>query len=211
MLFSSLLFNCFSSLALLSSLLVILSRNPVYSVLYLILTFCNASALLLLLELELLPVVFIVVYVGAVAVLFLFVIMMLNLKISELKSESHHFLLIGVIVFILALNGFLLIRFEFSPLKAFALQEIFVSDYSNRFLSSFNDLNQSFDCKSNTSSISSVLFTNHYDHFIVTGYILLLAMVGSILLTLQKKFLSKSQNAYWQVLRSFQSSVSFYN
>lgn len=85
-------FYFFSSLALLLSVLVVTSKNPVYSVLFLILTFCNVSALLFLLNIEFLPVIFIVVYVGAIAVLFLFVMMMLNVKFSEMQVTTTYFM-----------------------------------------------------------------------------------------------------------------------
>ena len=78
----------FAGLALLTSFLVITSKNPIYSVLFLIVSFCNISALLLLLKFEFLPVVLIIVYVGAIAVLFLFVLMTLNLKIAETKRQT---------------------------------------------------------------------------------------------------------------------------
>jgi NADH:ubiquinone oxidoreductase subunit 6 (subunit J) len=69
--------------------MIILTRNPVYSVLFLILAFCNFSILLVLIGLEFLPIVFLVVYVGAIAVLFLFVLMMLNIKIAEIQSKNY--------------------------------------------------------------------------------------------------------------------------
>jgi NADH-quinone oxidoreductase subunit J len=83
----SMLFYFFAGLTLISSIMVIGSRNPVHSVLFLILAFCNSAGLLLLLEIEFLAMIFIVVYVGAIAVLFLFVVMMLNIKISEVQDE----------------------------------------------------------------------------------------------------------------------------
>jgi len=124
-------FCLFSSLALLSAILVIASKNPIYSVLFLILSFCNVSALLFLLNLEFLPITFLVVYVGAIAVLFLFVLMMLNIKLTELKSESSHFLpvacLLGI-VFVLEL--FVMIRLEFLPLTFSFVHSPFLSDFS---------------------------------------------------------------------------------
>ena len=83
----SILFYAFSTVAILSGLMVIRAENPVHSVLFLILTFFNVSGLLLLLEVEFLAMVFLVVYVGAIAVLFLFVVMMLNINLEEIKSQ----------------------------------------------------------------------------------------------------------------------------
>ena len=79
----TLLFNLYASLALTAGLGVIISKNPVHSVIFLILVFCNATGLLLLFKIELLAMMFIIIYVGAIAVLFLFVVMMLNIKINE--------------------------------------------------------------------------------------------------------------------------------
>ena len=82
-----LLFYIFSSIAIVSSLMLISARNPVHSVLFLVLVFCNAAGLLILLETEFLAMLFLVVYVGAIAVLFLFVVMMLNVRVTELNQS----------------------------------------------------------------------------------------------------------------------------
>lgn len=83
----TLLFDLFASIALISAAMVIVSRNPIHSVIFLILVFCNAAGLLILLKIEFIAMMFLIIYVGAIAVLFLFVVMMLNIKIGEL-SES---------------------------------------------------------------------------------------------------------------------------
>ena len=104
------LFYFFSGVALLSGIMVISSRNPVHSVLFLILAFCNVAGLLILMEAEFLAMIFIVVYVGAIAVLFLFVVMMLDIKISEVQDEILQYLpvggLIGVVFFLEIFLGF---------------------------------------------------------------------------------------------------------
>lgn len=203
-------FCLFSSLALVSAILVIASKNPVYSVLFLILSFCNVSALLFLLNLEFLPITFLVVYVGAIAVLFLFVLMMLNIKLTELKAENAHFLpvacLLGI-VFVLEL--FVMIRLEFLPLTFSFVHSPFLSDFANSS-ASFIDFPLFYLNESNMRSLGQILFVEYWLQFIIVGYILLFAMVGAIILTLQKKFLSKSQNVYFQILRNFNSCVSFY-
>ena len=89
------LFYILSGIALISSIMVISARNPVHSVLFLILAFFNAAGLLILMEMEFLSLIFIVVYVGAIAVLFLFVVMMLNVKISEVEDEVLQYLPVG--------------------------------------------------------------------------------------------------------------------
>jgi len=81
------LFNIFASLALVSATMVIISGNPIHSVIFLILVFCNATGLLLLLKLEFLGMMFLIIYVGAIAVLFLFIVMMLNIKLNEINEN----------------------------------------------------------------------------------------------------------------------------
>lgn len=88
----TLLFNLYASLALTAGLGVIISKNPVHSVIFLILVFCNATGLLLLFKIELLAMMFIIIYVGAIAVLFLFVVMMLNIKINENNAYTKKIL-----------------------------------------------------------------------------------------------------------------------
>lgn len=206
------LFFClFSSLALLSSVLVIVSKNPVYSVLFLILTFCNVSALLFLLNLEFLPITFLIVYVGAIAVLFLFVIMMLNIKLSELSTQKIHFLpIVSLLIGIFAFEIFLLMRLEFLPLTFSFAHASLLSDFSNQ---NVNFLSSSFfySNEHNMRLIGQILFVEYSLQFVVVGYILLFAMLGAIVLTLQKTFLSKSQAVYFQVLRDFNACVSFYS
>ena len=97
MFLTSSVFHVFSSLALISGTMVIASRNPIYSVLFLILTFFNLSCLLFILNIEFLPILFLIVYVGAIAVLFLFVLIMLNIKLSELKEGMKQYILISFI------------------------------------------------------------------------------------------------------------------
>lgn len=207
------LFFCFfSSFAIVSAILVILSKNPVFSVLFLITTFCNVSALLFLLNLEFLPVTFLIVYVGAIAVLFLFVLMMLNINLSELKLDGYHFmptLLILTLVFIAELS--VLTRLEFIPLDVSFLQNTtFISDFCN-CNAIFNESAYYFAIDDNIKLIGQILFVDYSSHFIIVAYVLLLAMVGTINLTLKKKFVSKTQNVYFQVVRNHNKSLYFYS
>jgi NADH:ubiquinone oxidoreductase subunit 6 (subunit J) len=154
-------FCLFSSLALLSAVLVVASKNPVYSVLFLILSFCNVSALLFLLNLEFLPITFLVVYVGAIAVLFLFVLMMLNIKITEMKAENVHFLPVATllaIVFILEI--FVLMRLEFLPLTFSFVHAPFVSDFANYNIS-FLESSLFYLNESNMRSLGQILFVEY--------------------------------------------------
>jgi NADH-quinone oxidoreductase subunit J len=99
----ALLFYIFSSIAIISGVMVISSRNPMHSVLFLVLVFCNAAGLLLLLETEFLAMLLLVVYVGAIAVLFLFVVMMLNIRLTELNEGVLRYIPIGGILLLIFL------------------------------------------------------------------------------------------------------------
>jgi len=111
------LFYLFSSIALISGVLVISSRNPIHSVLFLILVFCNATGLLLLLEVEFLAMLFLMVYVGAIAVLFLFVVMMLNIRLTELNESILRYLPVGGFIGLIFLfEIFLVVESDLTPL-----------------------------------------------------------------------------------------------
>ena len=103
------LFYIFSSIALISGVMVICSKNPVHSVLFLILVFCNAAGLLILLDLDFFAMIFLVVYVGAIAVLFLFVVMMLNIKLAEINENVLRYLPIGGLIGLIFLFEVLLV------------------------------------------------------------------------------------------------------
>lgn len=204
-------FCIFASLSLISGLFVVISKNPVYSVLFLVLTFCNVSSLLFLLNLEFLPVTFIVVYVGALAVLFLFVLMMLNIKIASLKAEYSHFMpLLGIILIVFIIDVFALMSLDFLPLSCYSTQMSFLSDFCNVNVSLI-DTTLFYNQLTNMPQIGQVLFVDYAYQFIVVGFILLLAMIGAIKLTLQKLHISRTQSVYFQILRNFNASTTFYN
>jgi NADH-ubiquinone oxidoreductase chain 6 len=117
---TEILFCLFSSIALISGIMVITARNPVHSVLFLILVFCNAAGLLILLNLDFFAMIFLVVYVGAIAVLFLFVVMMLNIKVTEVNENRLRYLPIGGLIGILFLFEILVvIDNDFIPVLSF--------------------------------------------------------------------------------------------
>jgi len=203
-----LIFIFFSSSALISAIMVILSKNPVNSVLFLVLTFCNVTSLLFTLELEFIPISFVVIYVGAIAVLFLFVIMMLNIKLAELKENNKHLVPIAIFFSLLFLSEILLIiQADFNAILLIKKEHlIFISEYTSMFFLNLSFIHWFLELP-NISFIGQILFTEFAKAFVVAGDILLLAMLGAIILTLQKKFISKSQNIYTQVLRDFNSSI----
>ena len=119
------LFYVFACFALLAGIMVIRAKNPVYSVLFLILVFCNVSGILLLLNLDFFAMVFLVVYVGAIAVLFLFVVMMLNVKLSEINDNILRYLPVGGIFGLLFLGQIVLVlEQDLLPIVAYHAQNV---------------------------------------------------------------------------------------
>ena len=175
----SITFYVFSLVAVLSALMVISARNPVHSVLFLILSFVNASGLFVLLGAEFLAMILIVVYVGAVAVLFLFVVMMLDINFVKLREGFLQYLPFG------ALLGIVLII----ELGILFLTRSFSENSLSKFVESpvMNEIE-------NTKLIGQVLYTNYFYLFQISGLILLVAMVGSITLTLRDRGQVKRQN-----------------
>ena len=211
MLISFSLFYLFSSFAILSSLFVIFTKNPVFSILFLISTFVNVSCLLFLFNFEFLPIAFLIIYVGAIAVLFLFVLMMLNIKLAELQGNLSTLLPVaGILGLIFLLEFLFLFRVEFVFLNnTSSASTAFLSDILNTevFKASFGSL---LGVHSNIKTIAIAIFSNYLFSFILAGYILLLAMVAAIILTIQKTFVSKSQNIYTQIMADYQKSIVNY-
>jgi NADH-quinone oxidoreductase subunit J len=193
-------FFFFSSLSIIFSLFVIMSRNPIHSILSLILVFFNAASLLVLLGAEFLAFLFIIVYVGAVAVLFLFVIMMLNIKTTALTSSIYRYLPISLIF-----GSFFF--FEFLVLFYVNLASI---DLNNLHLFESNFVNEwsvSIVPLSNIVVLGKLLYTFYSYLFIVSGVILLVSMIGAISLTLHRRNDIKKQFIYKQIEREFGSSI----
>ena len=175
----SITFYIFSLVAVLSALMVISARNPVHSVLFLILSFVNAAGLFVLLGAEFLAMILVVVYVGAVAVLFLFVVMMLDINFVKLREGFLQYLPFG------ALLGIVLII----ELGILFLTKSFSENSLSKFVESpiMNEVE-------NTKLIGQVLYTNYFYLFQISGLILLVAMVGSITLTLRDRGQVKRQD-----------------
>ena len=175
----SLTFYLFSSIAVLSALMVISAKNPVHSVLFLILSFVNAAGLFVLLGAEFLAMILVVVYVGAVAVLFLFVVMMLDINFIKLREGFLQYLPFG------ALLGIVLVV---------ELGILYLTDTSSKINSSLSSLEPSINELENTKMIGQILYTKYFFLFQICGIILLVAMIGSITLTLREKEGVKKQN-----------------
>lgn len=174
------------------ALMVIISKNPVHSILYLILVFCSTSMLLLSIGAEFLGLIFISVYVGAIAVLFLFVIMMLNIKIMDLNENLIRYFPLTLIIFIII----------FIQIYSY-MDFIYIDNTNNDYINWALLLNKS----QNIVLLGEVLYTNFFHFFLIASLILLTAMVGSIILTLNHTKFALRQKIYEQNLRNWKSTV----
>ena len=186
-------FYIFAIVAVASGVMVVLARNPVHSVLFLILAFVNAAGLFVLLGAEFLAMILIVVYVGAVAVLFLFVVMMLDVDFTELRQGFLNYLPFG------ALIGAVLLAELLVVLGAWAIGP----EVGKAITSPIPPA----DVISNTQALGLVLYTRYVYFFQASGVILLVAMIGAIVLTLQHKPNVRRQNVADQVARTPATAV----
>ncbi|SFO23651.1 NADH dehydrogenase subunit J [Bradyrhizobium sp. Ghvi] len=186
MILPALFFYLFAGICVASAVMVIVSRNPVHSVLYLILAFVNASGLFVLMGAEFLAMILIVVYVGAVAVLFLFVIMMLDVDFIELREGFIQYLPVGVVI-----GGI----FLFELLLTVAAWVI--NPNVGKTITAPIPANVS-----NTEALGLVLYTKYVHYFQLSGMVLLVAMIGAIVLTLRHKASVKRQDINVQNART---------
>lgn len=186
------LFYLFGGLSIASALMVISARNPVHSVLYLIMAFFNTAALFVLLGAEFLAMLLIIVYVGAVMVLFLFVVMMLNINFTELRRGFNKYWLIGAAVGV--------------GLLAELVIMIGVSMYSPESFSRAVQ-NPMPEGVTNTEALGQLLYTDYIYIFQAAGMILLVAMIGAIVLTHRKREGVKKQNISKQVSRTAKDAI----
>ena len=193
MILQSLFFYLFSFLTIASALMVIASRNPVHSVLFLIVAFFNSAGLFILLGAEFLAMILVVVYVGAIAVLFLFVVMMLDIDFAELRQGFLQYLPVGALV------GIILLVELIAVLGGFLL----APDLARPGAASIPPPEQT----SNIAAIGALLYTKYIYFFQTAGMVLLVAMIGAIVLTLRHKEGVKRQDVAAQVARSPETAV----
>jgi NADH-quinone oxidoreductase subunit J len=191
MILQAIFFYIFAAACVASAVMVIASKNPVHSVLFLILAFVNAAGLFVLLGAEFLAMILIVVYVGAVAVLFLFVVMMLDVDYTELRDGFLNYLPIGGVIGAILLAELLVVvgAWAINPGISKAITAPISPDISN------------------TQALGLVLYTRYVYYFEAAGVILLVAMVGAIVLTLQHKPSVKRQNVADQVARRRSTAI----
>ena len=192
----SIFFYIFSIIAILSAIMVTVSKNTVHSVFFLILDFISISCLFIMIGAEFVGMIMLIVYVGAVAVLFLFVVMMLNVSLQKNewfaaeRGSSH--IPVGIIVSIIIFFELIIVvgGWKFKPnLSPDSLDLNFISE------------------KTNTHSIGEVLYTDYIHLFQLSGMILLVAMIGAIVLTFRKRSGIKKQSYFKQVSRERSDGV----
>lgn len=186
---TDLLFYIFSIFAVLSCVMVILSSQAVYSILYLIFAYINVSALFIMIGADFSAMILMVVYVGAVAVLFLFIVMMLDTNLGSIKNVLHqHFpmiiFLVAMMILVLMTAYFHINHFDSSIFKNF-------KPYEGELI----------------KDIGRVLYTDYFLYFQLSAMILLLAMIGAIALTLRTRPGVKRQNIHEQVSRDSHIAV----
>ncbi|OJY35758.1 MAG: NADH:ubiquinone oxidoreductase subunit J [Rhizobiales bacterium 65-9] len=169
--------------------MVVASRNPVHSVLYLILAFVNAAGLFVLLGAEFLAMILVVVYVGAVAVLFLFVTMMLDVDFAELRQGFQQYLPFGALIALVFAAELIVV------VGAWAIDPSVLKVVQGGSTAIPSDV-------SNTQAIGRLLYTKYIYFFQAAGLVLLVAMIGAIVLTLRERSGVKRQNVAQQVART---------
>ena len=169
MILTTIAFYLFSAILIASALLVVAARNPVHSVLYLILAFFNAAALFVLLGAEFLAMILVIVYVGAVAVLFLFVVMMLDIDFADLKKGALQYLPFGALIGLALVSELILVGSVW--VLAPGAQATHATPAG----------------MTNTEALGHILYTDYIYYFQIAGLVLLVAMIGAIVLTLRQR------------------------
>ena len=193
MIIQGIAFYLFAAVCVGSGVMVISARNPVHSVLFLILAFFNAAGLFVLLGAEFIAMILVIVYVGAVAVLFLFVVMMLDINFAELRQGFLQYLPIGGLIGLVLLAELVLIvgSWVVAPSEAITIASPAPP----------------IESTTNTHAIGSVLYTDYIYLFQSAGIVLLVAMIGAIVLTLRGREGVRRQRISRQIGRTREQSV----
>ena len=194
MIIQAIMFYLFAAVAIASGVMVVSARNPVHSVLFLILAFFNAAGLFVLMGAEFLAMILVIVYVGAVAVLFLFVVMMLDIDFAQLRTGAMKYLPIGALVglILLAELAFIIVHWAIAPSVATVAAAPVPA--ANAF--------------SNTRALGDLLYTRYVFAFQASGMILLVAMIGAIVLTLRYRVGTRRQSVAEQLARQRAETIA---
>jgi len=192
MIIQGLTFYMFAAIAVGAGAMVVLARNPVHSVLFLILTFFTTAGLFVLIGAEFLAMILVVVYVGAVAVLFMFVVMMLDINFVEMREGFLQLMPVGVLVAIILLTELLMI--------------LGTPSISPEIMASTEPIPDLAD-RQNTAALGDVIYTKYIYLFQAAGMILLIAMIGAIVLTHRHRPGVRKQAISKQLARTREESV----
>ena len=190
--------------------MVVLSKNTIYSILFLILNFLVSSCVLILLECDFLSLTFLIIYVGAISILFLFVVMMLNIKVTNSSKDIFKYLPIGNLI-----GGILLFEIILYIYKFFENNHYFenVSNealpYRYFFKDSYTNYFEKIDFLTNVEVIGQVLYTLYVVQFLIAGIILVVAVIGVVVLTVENynNLHNKNQIIFKQLSRSFKKTI----
>jgi NADH-quinone oxidoreductase subunit J len=186
-------FYVFATMTIASAVAVIFARNPVHSVLWLIVAFFNAAGLMLIVGAEFIAMLLVIVYVGAVAVLFLFVVMMLDVDFAELRSGFLQYLPIGALIGVIFLIELILV------VGTWAIDPNLIRVPAAAIPPAGE--------VTNTAALGRVLYTHYFFAFQAAGLILLVAMIGAIVLTLRERLGVKRQDIAKQVARTQETAI----
>ena len=192
---SAIIFYLFAAVLVGSAVMVISARNPVHSVLFLILAFFNASGLFVMLGAEFVAMILAIVYVGAVAVLFLFVVMMLDISFEDLRKGAMRIVPLGLIT-----GGVLLAEFIFMFM---AHDTVFIAP-ENRM----SPVPEGELAVTNTQALGQILYTDYIFAFQIAGLVLLVAMIGAIVLTHRRRASTLRQKTSEQIARKPEDAMS---
>lgn len=174
-----------TTISIFSGILIVITKNPIVSVLYLILLFASISCYLIFIGIVFIGLSYLLVYVGAVSILFLFILMLINIRVSELIGDTNNNIplaIIAILSFFIPISSIL----PSSDSKPDSYEIINKPETQISYVSSNNWDNNMVDI-SDITSIGNIMYTSHFIWLIITSVILLLAMVGSIIITIKQK------------------------
>jgi len=193
MILSAIMFYLFAAVAVASGVMVVTARNPVHSVLFLILAFFNAAGLFVLMGAEFLAMILVIVYVGAVAVLFLFVVMMLDIDFAQLRAGAARYLPVGLLVGVILLAELVLVFGSWAITPNVARLAAAPTPAATAV--------------TNTRALGDLIYTQYIFAFQTAGLILLVAMIGAIVLTLRQRTDTRRQSVTEQLSRQRSETV----
>lgn len=188
--FLSIFLDILNIISFLAAILTIIAKNPIVSVLYLILLFSSISCYLIFIGIKFIGISYLLVYVGAVSILFLFILMLINIRVSELISDTNNYIplaILTILAFFVPLSSTLPDKKVILDSQDSKVDNFFSNTEELKYVSS-NSWDTCIVNVSDITSIGNIMYTNYSMWLIITSLILLLAMVGSIVITIKQKY-----------------------